>query len=217
MSQILNILHRLGHRVTFVPDNAADIPPYTGELQKRGIEVVCYPHIKTVREFLEREGSKFDVVILSRCDFAQKHMSDVRIHAPQSRVIFDTVDLHFVRTTREAEVTRDMQVEVIARETEAKEYELIDQADETWVVSECEQELLRGERPDKSIEVVSNIVDIPGSTTPFQRRRDFLFIGGFQHTPNIDAVLFFMREIYPLVQPQLTGRDVLRHRRQSAA
>ena len=204
MSQILNILHRLGHRVTFVPDNAADIPPYTGELQKRGIEVVCYPHIKTVREFLEREGSKFDVVILSRCDFAQKHMSDVRIHAPQSRVIFDTVDLHFVRTTREAEVTRDMQIEVIARETEAKEYELIDQADETWVVSECEQELLRGERPDKSIEVVSNIVDIPGSTTPFQRRRDFLFIGGFQHTPNIDAVLFFMREIYPLVQPQLT-------------
>ena len=204
MSQILNILHRLGHRVTFVPDNAADIPPYTGELQKRGIEVVCYPHIKTVREFLEREGSKFDVVILSRCDFAQKHMSDVRIHAPQSRVIFDTVDLHFVRTTREAEVTRDMEIEVIARETEAKEYELIDQADETWVVSECEQELLRGERPDKSIEVVSNIVDIPGSTTPFQRRRDFLFIGGFQHTPNIDAVLFFMREIYPLVQPQLT-------------
>ena len=38
MFQILKILHGLGHRVTFLPDNLADIPPYTGELQKRGIK-----------------------------------------------------------------------------------------------------------------------------------------------------------------------------------
>ena len=203
MFEILKILHRLGHRVTFVPDNLADIAPYTGELQKRGIEVVCHPHIKTVREYLEREGTRFDVVILSRCDFAQKHINDVRIHAPQSRVIFDTVDLHFVRTNREAEVMGDEHIGLVARETEAREYALIDEADETWVVSEYEQQVLRNERPDKSIEVVSNIVDSPGATTPFSLRRDYLFIGSFQHTPNIDAVVFFMREIYPLVQPRL--------------
>ncbi len=204
MFQILTILHRLGHRVTFVPDNAANIPPYADELQKRGVKIVCHPHVRTVREFLEREGAKFDVVVLSRCDFAQKYMNDVRIHAPQSRIIFDTVDLHFVRTSREAEVMQDSQIHLDARAIEAREYELIDQADETWVVSEYEQQLLRSERPDKSIEVVSNIVDIPGSTTPFSLRRDFLFIGSFQHTPNIDAVLFFLREIYPLVQARLT-------------
>ena len=40
MFQILKLLRQLGHRVTFIPDNLAeDIPPYTRELQKRGIEV----------------------------------------------------------------------------------------------------------------------------------------------------------------------------------
>ena len=32
MFHILNILHQLGHRVTFIPDNLADIPPYGDEL-----------------------------------------------------------------------------------------------------------------------------------------------------------------------------------------
>jgi O-antigen biosynthesis protein len=83
------------------------------------------------------------------------------------------------------------------------EYDLIDQTDETWVVSSAEQELLHKERPHKSIKIVPTIVDVPGSSTPFGLRRDFLFIGGFQHTPNIDAVLFFVQKIYPLVRGPL--------------
>ena len=78
-----------------------------------------------------------------------------------------------------------------------------DQADETWVVSNFEQELLRNERPDSSIEIVLMVVDPPGSMTPFSLRRDFLFVGGFQHTPNIDAVVYFVKKIYPLVQARL--------------
>src|SRR5213079_1983130 len=46
-------------------------------------------------------------------------------------------------------------------------------------------------------------VDVPGSATPFLLRNDFLFIGGFQHKPNIDAVLFFARDILPIVQARL--------------
>ncbi len=56
MFQILKILHRLGHRVTFLPDNLADMPPYTGELQKRGIQVVHHPYVKKVRDYLISHG-----------------------------------------------------------------------------------------------------------------------------------------------------------------
>jgi GT2 family glycosyltransferase len=203
MSQILNILHGLGHRVTFLPDNLADIPPYGDDLRKRGIEVVHHPHIKSARAYLEAHGPEFDVVILSRCDFARKHVANVRQYAPQSRVIFDTVDLHFLREEREAELTQDPELQRKAADTRHLEYELIDQADETWVVSSVEEELLHAERPDKSIEVVSNIVSVPGSATPFSLRSDILFIGSFQHTPNIDAALFFIQEIFPHVRSQL--------------
>jgi glycosyltransferase involved in cell wall biosynthesis len=91
----------------------------------------------------------------------------------------------------------------MALEKQKVEYDLIDQADETWVVSEFEKEVLSGERPDRSIEVVSNIVDAPGSATPFSLRHDFLFIGSFQHTPNVDAVIFFLSEIFPLIRARL--------------
>ena len=203
MFYILNILCRLGHRVTFIPDNLADIPPYGDELRKRGIEVVHHPYIKKVRDYLIAHGSGFDAVVLSRCDFARKHIPNVRQHAPQSRIIFDTVDLHFLRGSREADLTRDPEARQRARDKEQLEYALIDQVDETWVTSSVEQRLLREARPDKSIEIVPTIVDVPGSSTPFSLRRDFLFIGGFQHTPNIDAVIFFLEKIYPLVNERL--------------
>jgi GT2 family glycosyltransferase/glycosyltransferase involved in cell wall biosynthesis len=203
MFQILKLLHELGHRVTFIPDNLASIRPYTGELQKRGIEVVYHPYVKKVRDYLISHGSDFDAVVLSRCGFAHKHITDVRLFAPQSRIIFDTVDLHFLREESEARLTRDHEVRRKAQETQQLEYELIDQCDETWTVSSVEQQLLQEKWPNKSIQLVSNIVDVPGSKTPFALRRDWLFIGGFQHRPNIDAVLFFVQRIYPLVSEHL--------------
>src|SRR5205823_10524907 len=90
-----------------------------------------------------------------------------------------------------------------AKEKQRLEHELIDQADETWVVSPVEQQLLKEKWPEKSIQLLSNIVDISDSKTPFAIRRDFLFIGGFEHRPNIDAVLFFVQKIYPLVSEHL--------------
>jgi GT2 family glycosyltransferase len=203
MFHILNILHQLGHRVTFIPDNLANIPPYGDELQKRGIEIIYHPYFKKVRDYLISHGPEFDAVVLSRCDFARKHIADTRLYAPRSRIIFDTVDLHFVRTDREAQITRNPETREKARQQEELEYDLIDQADETWVVSSVEQKLLREARPDKSIEIVSTIAEVPGSKTPFALRRDWLFIGGFQHRPNIDAVLFFVKNIYPLVSEHL--------------
>src|SRR5713101_6776524 len=204
MFHILNILRDLGHRFTFVPDNLADIPPYGDELRTRGIEVVYHPYIKKVRDYLIANGSKFDAVVLSRCDFARKHIADVRLHAPQSRIIFDTVDLHFVRESRGAELADDLELRQKAQEKRRLEYDLIDQADETWVVSSVEHQILKEKWPAKSIEIVSNIVDVPGSATPFSLRRDFLFIGGFPHPPNTDAVLYFAEAIYPLVKEHLS-------------
>jgi GT2 family glycosyltransferase/glycosyltransferase involved in cell wall biosynthesis len=203
MFQILKILRQLGHRITFIPDNLAYEPPYTCELQKRGIEVVYHPYVKKVRDYLLVHGPSFDVVVLSRCDFARKHISDVRLHAPKSRIIFDTVDLHYLREDSEARLTRDPEMRRKAQEKQQLEHELIDQADETWVVSPIEQQLLRQKWPGKSVQLISNIVDVPGSKTPFALRQDYLFIGGFQHRPNTDAILFFVQKIYPLVSEHL--------------
>ncbi len=204
MFQILKILHGLGHRVTFLPNYLGNIPPYDVELRKRGIEVVCHPYVASIEEYLKAHGSEFDAVVLSRCDVAHLHIANVRRHAPRSRVIFDTVDLHFLRDSREAEVTQNARAKQLAQEKQQVEYKIVAEADETWVVSGVEKEILLTSYPQKSIEIVSNIVDVPGSQRPFSMRSDILFIGNFQHKPNVDAVLFFAREIYPVVKRRLS-------------
>ncbi len=205
MFHILTLLRDLGHKVTFLPDNLGDIPPYGDDIRKRGIEFVHHPYCKSVGNYLEEHGHSLDVVILSRCDFARKHIAATRQFAPQSWIIFDTVDLHHLRLGREAELTKDPRIEATAAEKTRQEFELIDEVDETWVVSHYEQQLLEAKRPHGSIEVVPTIVEVPGSNTPFSLRHDFLFIGSFQHSPNADAVLYFAQEVFPSILQQLPG------------
>src|SRR4029453_5980097 len=78
MFQILKLIPALAHRVTFIPTNLAKSQPYSGELQKRGIEVFYHPYLKRVRDYLISHGCELDVVVLSRCHFARKHIGDVR-------------------------------------------------------------------------------------------------------------------------------------------
>ena len=92
---------------------------------------------------------------------------------------------------------------------------MIDQSDEGWVVSSSEQPLIKTKWPCKLIQIVSNIVEVPGSNTPFALRRAWLFIGSFQHPPNIDAVLFFLNEIYPLLGGHLGDAKFYINRPQS--
>jgi cellulose synthase/poly-beta-1,6-N-acetylglucosamine synthase-like glycosyltransferase len=38
------------------------------------------------------------------------------------------------------------------------------------------------------------------SETPFGERRDLVFVGGYSHQPNADAVVYFVREVLPLIK-----------------
>jgi O-antigen biosynthesis protein len=205
MFQILTILGQLGHRVTFIPANLAHNPTYSDELRKRGIEVFMRPHLRDMEQYLQRHGIILDAVVLSRWGTAEKHLPAVRRYAGQSRIIFDTVDLHFVRTAREAKIARTAESINRARATQAQELELIGDVDETWVVSEVERQLLLQDWPDRKIEVVSNIVDVAEPRTSFSGRAGLLFIGSFLHPPNVDAVLFFANEIQPLLAQRIRG------------
>jgi glycosyltransferase involved in cell wall biosynthesis len=71
------------------------------------------------------------------------------------------------------------------------------------VVSPVEQEILRRELPQANVQVLSNIHEVVGGATPFAARRDILFVGGFRHPPNIDAVHWYCGTIWPLVHKHL--------------
>ena len=53
------------------------------------------------------------------------------------------------------------------------------------------------------VKVVPNIFEVSPDCDPeLPNRKDLLFVGGFGHVPNIDAVRWFANEVWPLIHRQ---------------
>jgi glycosyltransferase involved in cell wall biosynthesis len=126
-------------------------------------------------------------------------MSSIRAYCPKAKLWFDTVDLHYLREQRMAETSGDSQQLKSAAKTKQQELAVAKACDLTLVVSPYEQEVLTRENPDLRIEVLSNIHEIYGNKGLFKQRQDIMFIGGYQHTPNVDGLLWFVESIFPII------------------
>lgn len=203
MANLLQILTALGLRVTFVPEsNFLHFGSYTEALQRIGVECLFAPHVRSVEEVLRKRGGEFDLVVLTRGPVAAKYVEMVRHYAPRARLVFNTVDLHFLREERQAALEgRPLGSE--AKRMKREELSIIQQSDATIVVSRYEGELLGNETPGARIDVIPVIRAIPGRAGGRDGRDGIVFIGGFLHPPNADAVQFFLREVWPLVRAEL--------------
>ncbi|MEW6206966.1 MAG: glycosyltransferase [Acidobacteriota bacterium] len=206
MSRLLDALLSLSCKVTFAASFPLAWPPLSERaetdilnLKNRGIEVA-----ESVDGHLLSEGRRYDAVILSGGVYtAIRHVESVFKHAPQADLIFDTVDLHFLREYRHARLTANQQMLRRALASKANEVAIARRARWTLVVSPAEKDILSRECPEARVEVLSNIHETRASREPFTRRRDILFIGAFQHLPNRDAVSHFVEEIFPLVKKEI--------------
>ena len=107
--------------------------------------------------------------------------------------------------SREAELQSDKTKQKAADEMKQRELAAIRATDACIVHSTIELELLQPMLPDAKLHVFPLIMDIPGTNKTFADRRDIVFVGGYQHTPNVDAVHYFATEIMPLLRKQLPG------------
>jgi glycosyltransferase involved in cell wall biosynthesis len=167
--------------------------------------VLYNPWIASLHDFFRDRGPEFDLVMVSRHYVAANYIGLVRRFCPRARFIFDTVDLHYLREQRLAELGDSLPLKRVAAQTRRSELSLVRAADATLVVSPVEQAVLQGEVPGARIHVVSNIHEIAGSRRPFGERRDLFFVGGYQHPPNVDAAQWFVHDIWPLVREKLPG------------
>jgi GT2 family glycosyltransferase/glycosyltransferase involved in cell wall biosynthesis len=205
MLAILEILTSLGCKVTFIADNLEHRQPYVSQLQQRGIEVLFHPYVRSITDLLDKRGAEFDMVVISRHYIAVKHVDAVRAFAPRALLVFDTVDLHFLRTERQAELEGNAAARTSARAKRDEELSLIRKADVTLVVSPFEKTLLGELAPDARVLVLSTIHELLPPGRPFAEREGLVFIGGFQHPPNTDAVLWYAQEVLPHVRTLLPG------------
>jgi hypothetical protein len=180
MFEIIRAILQRGHHVTFIPADLTVSEHYAEELRRIGAEVIHKPNYASVAEFLDEAGEAFSLAIISRAVIAARYMTMVRRLAPRAKVVYDTVDLQFLREERQANLGTDEELTADVSRRKKQELSLVMRADLTLVVSPVEKAILEAECYHPEIKIIPTIYPVPDIGQPdFSGRRDIVFIGGF--------------------------------------
>src|SRR5690606_38682121 len=143
--RLLNLMRAMvsaGYRVAFIADEGAIDPASVARLSLQGIHVPAPAGIAPALGWLGRHRGTLAAAIVCRHHSAGHWLPLLRRIAPRARLVFDTVDLHYLRESREAELQGARVLARRAAATRSRELALAALADTTWVVSPVERELL---------------------------------------------------------------------------
>jgi glycosyltransferase involved in cell wall biosynthesis len=191
MFMILTILAQLG-RPVFVPAHLLPQAEDESLLGKQGVEVV---RRQDYDKLMKQDD--FQVAILSRAAVADDVFASIRKLNPRIKIIFDTVDVHFLRLEREYKLTGDIRFAEEAALLRKLETSLAAKSNQVWCVTPNDKEVLNKEVAAAKVKIVPNIHPLQERGRPFSERAGLLFIGNFNHRPNKDALRFYINEIQP--------------------
>jgi len=186
---IMQILRDLNYEVSFLPKNGRRADPYTSWLEDIGVEVLgpidqFWDYVVSIREQLHAVWVSRPLVMGALSDRLQRDLHGVPI-------IFDMVDLHQLRESRESQIMRS---EVLKSESKILEDRCLLSADYVIAVSEEEAEFAR-QIGSKSVLVVSNVHQVSEIRMFAPTTMSALFVGSFKHTPNADGIIWFLDEV----------------------
>lgn len=205
---ILLALLKMGLNVKFIGDNFFRHEPYTTALQQLGVEVLYGSYYaENWTEWLAENGKFLDYVILNRPHIAPKYVAAVRQHS-RARILYYGHDLAYLRELRRAEVEAKPERQEEAEGLKIKERALMHKMDAIISCSHSEAEIIRDLCPDTRVQYMPLYALSPRTDcADANARTGLLFVGGFGHPPNVDAVLYFAREVWPAVASRLPAAE----------
>ncbi len=205
--QYLKLFVSLGLNVKFIGDNFYRHEPYTTVLQQMGIEVLYGPYCaNNWKEWIRQNHDKFDFVLLNRPHISIKYIDFIRENT-SAKILYYGHDLHFIRLMKQFEVENRKELLDEAEKWREVELSIFNKADVILTPSEDEKNLVKDFGiKTKVVAIKPYIFDaISDPVEDFSNRKDILFVGGFTHLPNVDAVLWFTREVWPLIKQNMPG------------
>jgi glycosyltransferase involved in cell wall biosynthesis/SAM-dependent methyltransferase len=203
MEAIIRIMLDLGIKISFISHAVHQEAHYINSLGNMGVSV--YIGIDSAIKHLAEEGQAYEYVMLVRPDTAEAFLPFIQLYCPTAKLIYDTVDLHYLRMRRALRLlSTDSEAEkntllAASEEYYAKEMIISRSSDKVVVVSDEEKKFLADEDSKLDIVTIPNIHVIAENTPGFHERKDLLFIGGFDHQPNKDAMIYFCKDVLPKI------------------
>lgn len=197
---IIKILISLGHHVIFVPNDGLKKNIYFEQLTNIGAEILYrFPNRNSMIKLLLNQLETIDIAWICKPQ-NNKEFEFLFSHNPKIKWIYDTIDLHFLREEREADLLNNAELRQSANKTKEQELAFAKAADITIAITNDEKEILEHYGITKTIVIPNiHIGQENNAAIPFEERSGIIFIGGYAHKPNVDAVKYLSKEIMPLV------------------
>ena len=208
MMQLLEVFLEDGYNITF--SSTALKSEHSADLESLGIrsqEIIL--NSNTFDDFIA--GFSPNLVLFDRFLTEEQFGWRVAEQCPEALRILDTEDLHSLRHVRErlfkkgASFTADAWVQ---EDKTKREISSIYRCDLSLIISSYEMELLTEVlKIDNSLLLhlpfFLSKIEEDNQFPAFENRRDFIFIGGGKHSPNIDAIKWLKTEIWPKISTEL--------------
>lgn len=193
----MKLFLKKGYLVKFLPMDFYNTEPYTFELQQMGIEVLYGSQMKDrLHVWIIENQKNIDYAFINYPDCAHKIIDLLRLTTIKIR--YYGHDLHFLRLKREYEISHNENTLQSSEMYLKKEKELIEKAECVYYPSEVEVQIVKKQFGKECVKQISLFMFEENEQWQYSpaEREGMMFIGG-SHPPNKDAMMWFLKEIYP--------------------
>jgi len=200
MSRVVEEFVSMGFKVHFVSVFGGKSYRWADTASKLGVEVLQGE--TELRTILQALKSEINFIFISRPEVFTNVIDKILFFAPEIPIVYDMVDAHGLRLHRKSVITGSRLDSEAARHIEAIELRAARIADVVVAVSQPDLDHLKkiSNLTTKSLIIPNVHIKPTASQKSFSQREGILFVGGFQHDPNVDAAKFLVNDVMPKVE-----------------
>jgi len=202
----VQLMLAMGYRVLFIGANFFPHKPYTSQLQQMGVEVLVGEYMaRNLENWLKENAPYIDNIYLHRPHVAEQFLDHFHKMKPRPNIVFFGHDLHYLRAQREHELAGLEGQSAAAVEWRAREFAVFDRVDKVYYPSQVEIDEISRTHDQLETRAIP-LYALESSAVPgydAETRQGLLFVGGFNHPPNVDGIQWFVSDVLPRIAEQI--------------
>ena len=192
--KIIEAMRRLKFHVVVIPASPGIEILNRDRLHQNGVEI--YQSYDQALSNLSMRRDRINSFWVSRVDVAEIIFPKIKADFPGSAIYFDSVDLHHLRDARSLEVNGP-KGSMYKKNIKNLELSMCEEANKVVVVADYEKKYLEEEGITSPVYELFMPQDPNPDFPKVKNKGSILFVGNFQHTPNIDGIEWFIEDVLP--------------------
>lgn len=203
----IKLIQALGYEIIFLPLQLSYQGNYTKQLQMMGVEICYSPYYQSVAQALSELLPQIEAVYITRHYVASQCIDFIRSVTPNTPILFNNADLHFLRETRMAlsldvsnEKHKNQQQGLLQEALRTKQAELgvMEKVDVILSYNDAEHAIITSHiLTQNKIFKCPWILEEKTRFSDYQHSHGIAFLGGYKHWPNVEAMNYFFNDVFP--------------------